>query len=125
MRIRLLLPVLLVDHDDHDRVCRFQPENFKRKWESESPNMYIEIGKELETPVSGYADSSANIGEITDEDGSTTKIHFNALHGNFSIFEYDEDWDYSPGDELFYGEYKLKGDTLVLKCNDGTEIILY
>lgn len=94
------------------------------RWENESHNMYIEIAQELETPVSGFADKFADIGEITNEDDSTTKIHFKAIHGSFSIYEYKADWKYTPEDELFYGEYKLKGDTLTLRCGDGTEIVL-
>ena len=80
--------------------------------------------KKLETPVSGFADTSANIGEIINEDGSATKIHFVAMHGSFTIYKYDANWDYEPEDELSHGEYKLKGDTLTLKCTDGTEIVL-
>ena len=85
--------------------------------------MYIEIGKRLLNPVSGFADIAVDIGEIIHEDGSATIIHFRSMHGNFTIYEYNENWS-DEENELFHGEYKVDGDTLTLQCSDGTEIVL-
>ena len=60
------------------------------------------------------------MGEIYYEDGSSLKIEFAYLHGDFHLYKSNSD----IYEEVFSGTYKLKDDILILYVNDGQEIQL-
>ena len=87
-------------------------------WESEDPNMRIVMG-------ANGADVFGDDGILINEDGSVIPIVYHDLHGQFCVFEYQgEDSRGAIGTELYYGTFKVKKDTLILKNHDGKEIIL-
>lgn len=90
------------------------------KWYSEDPNMYIEFGVLPSEEISGIATPETNMGEIYYEDGSSLKIEFAYLHGDFHLYKSNSD----IYEEVFSGTYKLKDDILILYVNDGQEIQL-
>lgn len=90
------------------------------KWYSDDPNMYIEFGVQPSESVSDIATPNANIGEVYYGDGSSQKIEFAYLHGDFHIYKADSE----TYEELFTGEYKLQENVLTLYVNDGSEIVL-
>lgn len=93
------------------------------RWESESPEMFIEFGGG--TPVSGLIGANANVGELTNDDGTVTEIYFHALNGRFSIYKLRGDAMYEEERDLIYrGKYKLKNDTLTLTTEDDEKIVL-
>lgn len=85
--------------------------------ESETPQMQIVVSED--------ATKFGNDGELTDNNGAIVKIVFTAMHGDFIIYKFQEDEQYGINSTiLFSGKYKLKGDTLILNCDDGSKIIL-
>ena len=87
-------------------------------WESEDPKMRIVMG-------ANGADVFGDDGILINEDGSVIPIVYHDLHGQFCVFEYQgEDSRGAIGTELYYGTFKVKKDTLILKNHDGKEIIL-
>ena len=94
----------------------FRPLNIRGLLESDNPSMRIEI---VSNSVHGY------IGEYKQKNGDVVKITFEARKGDFKIYEFQEDDDYVGKDiVLFEGEYRVRGKTLILKCDNGDEIIL-
>lgn len=94
------------------------------KWESTSPEMFIEFGAGGGTAVSGVNGLNNHTGELVDETSSVVPITFRYVHGNFSIFLYSADGIYDSETVIYEGNYELKEDTLTLHLKDGGEIIM-
>lgn len=95
------------------------------RWESDSPKMYIETGVPISTLRTGVADKYEDVGGLYNDDGTITKLFFVSAHGSFSIWKYHADGNYQAEEGPIYtGFYELKDDTLTLKLQDGTEIVL-
>ena len=85
--------------------------------ESESPKMRITMNTD---PT-----KFGNDGEITQDDGSIIKIVFATSHGDFAIYEFNEDGQYGTDSTILYkGKCRQKGDSIVLYVDDGSEIVL-
>lgn len=85
--------------------------------ESETPKMRIVMADD--------PGKFGNDGELTQDDGSIIKIVFAASHGDFAIYEFNEDGQYGTyGTILYKGKCRQKGDTVILKVDDDTEIVL-
>ena len=96
----------------------FFPITINGTLESENPKMRIVF---LDDPTTG-----AKPGELVQEDGTVIEIVFMASHGDFFIFEANEEGLYGTEDIiLFEGECRQKDDdTLILFVDDGSKIIL-
>ena len=85
--------------------------------ESESPRMRITMNTD--------STKFGNEGELTQDDGSVTKIVFATSHGGFAIYEFNEDGQYGTNSTILYkGKCRQKDDTIILKVDDGSEIVL-
>ena len=99
------------------------------RWESTDPPMYIDFDAEAPLmteedgiPISGI---NTNIGELFCEDGTSIKINIKILQGQFYLYRYREDGEYSSEDSICSGICRLKGESLILKVNSGPTIILH
>lgn len=87
-------------------------------WECDDPKMRIDM-------TSGDASVFGYDGILINEDGSVIPIVYNDLHGQFCVFEYKGEVSRGAvGTELYYGTFKVRKNTLILKNHDGKEIIL-
>ena len=96
----------------------FFPITINGTLESENPKMRIVF---LDDPTTG-----AKPGELVQEDGTVIEIVFRASHGDFFIFQANEEGRYgTDAIVLFEGECRQKDDdTLILFVDDGSKIIL-
>lgn len=94
----------------------FTPLNIEGILESENPKIRIVISDD---PGFGHD------GELIQDDNAVVKILFTGRQGKFFIYKYQEDKAYGTNSTiLFRGSYKIKDDTLILKTEDGSKIIL-
>lgn len=98
----LFLTILILNSSCAD----FVPLKISGRYESESPKMYIVTN--TDPNIHGHR------GEMITEDGSVLKIGLTGMHGRFAISEIDSDDEI--GEIIFYGDYQIKGDTLILQC---------
>ena len=98
-------------------ACDVSPLNMEGTYESEEPKICI--------VTSTDPTQFGHNGELIQDDGSVVKIVLAGRHGKFFIYKFQEDGGYGPDDTILYsGEYKSKDDTIILKVDDGKEIIL-
>ena len=108
----------------------FYPFNTPGVFESEDPEMIIYFDFGDDTPVDrtepDVVRGFGRRGKLTKEDGSVVDIIYSSSHSAFKIFEVSEEWTLRRDDPVLYsGVARPRGDnTLVLKVDDGSEIIL-
>lgn len=90
-------------------------------FESENPKIRLYLG--VDATSSGFG----HYGEWEQENGDIIKICYASSHGQFRIYEFNEEEIYSSSitTKFFAGKVRPKNEnTLVLKADDGTTIVL-
>ncbi len=98
--------------------CSLYPFRVDGVYESEDSRLIVDFTIEHTLQRGG------SLGQFVNEEGVCVEIALIAMHGRFSIYEYIDDTEFY-GELLFLGDYRPKGETLILYFDDGTEIVLH